>query len=157
MDVRGRESGMTLVEMLAVLAIVGVAAGATTLGIGAATRAPSVESEARRLSSRLQSVADEAMVSDRPVAFTWDARSYAFLSWDGRGWHIPGDDGHARHRLPTGVRLDLGRRAPPLLLGVDGSGVPAAIGLEAGPDGRGERWLVVYDGLSATPIAAPAT
>ena len=70
---------MTLVEMLAVLAIIGVAAGTTVLGIGAATRAPSVESEARRLSTRLQSVADEAMVSDRPVAFTWDAKSYAFL------------------------------------------------------------------------------
>lgn len=149
---RGDDSGMTLVEMLAVLAIIGVAAGTTVLGIGAATRAPSVESEARRLSTRLQSVADEAMVSDRPVAFTWDAKSYAFLRSDGRGWQAGEDDGHARHRLPAGIRLDMGRRTPPLLLGVDGSGIPAAIGLKAGDD----RWLVVYDGLSATPIAAPA-
>ncbi|ATE63533.1 GspH/FimT family pseudopilin [Rhizorhabdus dicambivorans] len=152
MESRGGESGMTLVEMLAVLAIIGVAAGATALGIGAATRAPSVESEARRLSSRLQSVADEAMVSDRPVAFTWDAKSYAFLDGDGAAWREGSDDGHARHRLPAGIRLDMGRRTPPLLLGVDGSGVPAAIGLKAGDD----RWLVVYDGLSATPVAAPA-
>lgn len=149
---KGDESGMTLVEMLAVLAIIGVAAGATVLGIGAATRAPSVESEARRLSTRLQSVADEAMVSDQPVAFTWDTKSYAFLSADGRTWREGQDDAHARHRLPAGILLDMGRRTPPLLLGVDGSGVPAAIGLKAGSD----RWLVVYDGLSATPIAAPA-
>jgi general secretion pathway protein H len=152
MESQGGESGMTLVEMLAVLAIIGVAAGATALGIGAATRAPSVESEARRLSTRLQSVADEAMVSDQPVAFTWDAKSYAFLRWDGRGWQTGEDDGHARHRLPAGVSLDMGSRRPPLVLGVDGSGVPAAIGMKTGTD----RWLVVYDGLTATPIAAPA-
>ena len=152
MTSRGAESGMTLVEMLVVLAIIGVAAGATVLSIGAATRAPSVESEARRLSSRLQSVADEAMVDDRPLALTWDAKGYAFLDWDGRGWRSPADEGHARHRLPAGISLDMGRRTPPLLLGVDGSGVPAAIALTTGKD----RWLVVYDGLTATPIPAPA-
>ncbi len=45
----------------------------------------------------------------------------------------------------------MGRRRPPLLLGVDGTGVPATIGLRAAND----RWLVVYDGLSASPIPAP--
>lgn len=149
---RGDEAGMTLVEMMAVLVIIAVAAGATVLGIGAATRAPNVEAEARRLSSRLQSVADEAMVTDRPLAFTWDAKGYAFLNWDGAGWREGADAAHARHQLPAGMRIDMGQRRPPLPLGVDGSGVPAAIGLATGP----ERWLVVYDGLAATPIPAPA-
>ncbi|MBO9379370.1 type II secretion system protein GspH [Sphingomonas histidinilytica] len=152
MQARGGESGMTLVEMLAVLAIIAVAAGATVLGIGAATRAPGVEAEARRLASRLQSVADEAMVSDRPVALSWDEKGYAFTGWDGRGWQTGTDEAHARHRLPAGIRLDMGRRTPPLLLGVDGTGVPATIGLRSGKD----RWLVVYDGLSASPIPVPA-
>lgn len=147
MQPQGGESGMTLVEMLAVLAIIAVAAGATVLGIGAATRAPSVEAEARRLSSRLQSVADEAMVSDQPVAFTWDDRGYAF-----QGSSSGNDEAQARHRLPAGIRLDMGKRTPPLMLGVDGTGVPASIGLRSGED----RWMVVYDGLSATPIPAPA-
>ena len=40
--------------MLIVLAIIGVAAGAVALGIGAATRAPNVEAEARRFANRLQ-------------------------------------------------------------------------------------------------------
>lgn len=152
MQPRGAESGMTLIEMLAVLAIIAVGAGATVLGIGAATRAPSVESEARRLSSRLQSVADEAMVDDRPLAFTWDAKGYAFMSRGAGGWTIDGDDAHAHHALPAGIRIDMGRRTPPLMLGVDGSGVPAAIGIAAGND----RWLVVYDGLSVSSIPAPA-
>lgn len=152
MELRGAESGMTLVEMLAVLAIIAIAAGATVLGIGAATRAPSVEAEARRLSTRLQSVADEAMVSDRPLALTWDDQGYAFQSWDGHGWQTGSDDAHARHKLPAGIKLDMGRRVPPLMLGVDGSGIPASIGVRTGDD----RWLVVYDGLAATPIPAPA-
>lgn len=143
---------MTLVEMLAVLAIIAVAAGATVLGIGAATRAPSVEAEARRLSTRLQSVADEAMVTDRQLAFTWDDKGYAFQSWDGQGWRTGTDEAHGRHRLPAGIAMDMGRRRPPLMLGVDGSGIPASIGLRTGAD----RWLVVYDGLAASPIPAPA-
>ena len=148
----GNESGMTLVEMLIVLVIIGVAAGASVLGIGVATRAPNAEAEARRLSSRLQSVADEAMVTDRPLAFTWDAKGYAFLSWHDGRWLEGKDEAHARHKLPGGMKIDMAGRRPPLLLGVDGSGVPAAIGLVTGP----ERWLVVYDGLAATPIPAPA-
>jgi len=150
---RGDEAGMTLVEMMVVLVIVAVAAGATVLGIGVATRAPNAEAEARRLSTRLQSVADEAMVTDRPLAFTWDAKGYAFLSWDGSAWREGEGEAHARHRLPAGMKIDMGRRRPPLLLGVDGNGAPAAIGLVTGP----ERWLVVYDGLAATPIPVPAT
>lgn len=148
----GNEAGMTLVEMMIVLVIIGVAAGATVLGIGVATRAPNAEAEARRLSSRLQSVADEAMVTDRPLAFTWDTKGYAFLSWDGAGWQEGKDEAHARHALPGGMKIDMAGRKPPLILGVDGSGVPAAIGLVTGP----ERWLVVYDGLAVTPIPAPA-
>ena len=66
------DAGLTLVEMLVVLAIIGVAAGAVTLGIGAATRAPSVESEARRFAGRLQAAADDAMLGDRMIALTVD-------------------------------------------------------------------------------------
>jgi len=143
---------MTLIEMMVVLTIIAVAASATVLGIGAATRAPGAEAEARRLSSRLQSAVDEAMVTDQPLAFTWDASGYAFLRREGGSWRESEDEGHARHRLPAGMKISMGRHVPPLLLGVDGSGVPATIGLVAGQD----RWLVVYDGLVATPVPAPA-
>ena len=150
---RGDEAGMTLVEVMVVLVIIAVAAGATVLGIGAATRAPTAEAEARRLSSRLQSVADEAMVVDRALAFTWDSRSYAFLDWEDGAWREGKDEAHARHRLPSGMRIEMAGRRPPLLLGVDGSGIPASVGLSTESD----RWLVVYDGLAGTPIPANVT
>jgi general secretion pathway protein H len=144
---------MTLVEMLVVLAIIGVMASAAALGLGAATRGPSVEAEARRLANRLQSVADEAMVDDRPRAVTWDDRSYAFLSWDGRGWREGADESHGRHRLPGSIRMDMGNRRPPLVVGVDGGGMPAAMAVRAESD----RWMIIYDGLSVTPLPAPVS
>ena len=64
------QRGFTLVEMLIVLAIFAVAAGAVALSVGSVTRAPSVEAEARRLATRLQAAADDAMIGDRTIAFT---------------------------------------------------------------------------------------
>ena len=138
------ESGLTLIEMLVVLAIIGTIAGATVLGIGAATRGPSVEAEAKRLASNLQLAADEAMVDDQRVAMIWDDKSYAFVR-DDRRIVVP------RHNLAAGIRMDMGDARQPLPIGIDGSGVPATAGLH----GSSDRWLVVYDGLTATTSPMP--
>ena len=99
-----REAGLSLVEMLVVLAIIGVLAGSTVLGIGAASRSSSIEAEARQLASRLQLAADEAMISGRSIAFVWDDAEYGFLLWDGEGWRPGEGEGFARHRLPPSRR-----------------------------------------------------
>ncbi|MHA6720820.1 GspH/FimT family pseudopilin [Sphingomonas sp. RS6] len=150
---RPSEAGLTLIEMLIVLAIIGVAAGAVTLGIGAASRKPSVESEARRLASRLQAAADDAMLGDRLVAFTADAHGYGFATIGTNGKLAPRtDDALAPHTLPGGITLTLDTR-PPVVLGVDGSGKP----LSATIDNGSQRWLVRYDGLTASAVPAPAS
>ena len=59
------QAGLTLVEILVVLAIIGVMAGATVLAIGAGGGGVRTETEARRLASRLELAADETMVTDR--------------------------------------------------------------------------------------------
>jgi len=148
---RASQAGMTLIEMLIVLVIIGVAAGAVTLGIGAATRKPSVESEARRLASRLQAAADDAMLGDRLIAFTAQAHGYGFATVGTNGKLAPRtDDAFAPHTLPGGITLTLDIR-PPVVLGVDGSGKPMAATIENGS----QRWLVRYDGLTATAAPAP--
>jgi general secretion pathway protein H len=144
------DAGMTLVEMLVVLAIIGVAAGAVTLGIGAATRAPSVESEARRFAMRLQAAADDAMLGDRMVALTVDESGYGFASVAADGTVPVGTPKLDPHRLPGGMTMILDTE-PPVVLGAEGSGKPLSAVIENGS----QRWLVRYDGLTATAQPAP--
>lgn len=153
MQATGGEEGMTLVEMIVVLAIVGITAGAAALGIGAATRGPNIEAEARRLADRLQLAADEVMVSDRPLAFTWDKKGYAFVAWDGRQWRSGGSEGLERHDLPGGMALEPKTAPRPVPLGIDGMGVPVAVRLK----NKAESWIVAYDGLNVTALQAPAS
>lgn len=150
---RASQAGMTLIEMLIVLTIIGVATGAVTLGIGAANRKPSVETEARRLAARLQAAADDAMLGDRLVAFTAEPHGYGFATIGPQGKLAPRTDAAlAPHTLPAGIVLRLDTR-PPVVLGVDGSGKPIGATIENGS----QRWIVHYDGLTATAAPAPAS
>lgn len=142
----GDDRGMTLIEMLVVLAIIGVIASAVVLGVGAATRGPSVEAEAQRLADNLQTAADDAMIDDRGVVMIWDEKSYAFVR--GEGQAAP-----ERHQLAAGIRMDMGAARQPLAIGIDGSGVPATAGLKSASD----RWTVAYDGLTASAMPVPVT
>lgn len=142
------ETGMTLVEMLVVLAIIAVMAGAVSIGIGSVTRAPSVETEARRLATRLQAAADDAMLSDRLIAFTAQKHGYGFATMTPDGRMIARqDDALGFHKLPGGMVVTL-TVMPPVILGVDGSGRPITATIEGG----NQRWLVTYDGLTATAV-----
>lgn len=142
---------MTLVEMLIVLAIIGVAAGAVALGIGSATRAPSVESEARAFAGALQDAADDAMLGDRMVALTVTDSGYAFASVEADGSIPRGTPQMRAHTLPGGMAMTLSVR-PPFILGLDGAARPLVATIEA----RGQRWIVRYDGLTASAAPAPA-
>lgn len=144
------EAGMTLVEILVVLAIIGVAAGAVVLGIGAAARPPSVESEARRLAERLQLAADDVMIDDRGLAFQWHGDGYGFLLRTPGGWRAGEDEGLAYHRLPGSMALSVaGVKKGVRPVGIDGAGQPFSARL----DSTAGRWLVAYDGLTVSVSA----
>lgn len=146
-----RDSGMTLIEMLIVLVIIGVAAGGVALGVGVATRAPSVETEARRLALRLQAAADDAMLGDRIIAFTVDKNGYGFAAVARDGSMVPLGDALAFRRLPGGITVHIDV-APPVMLGVDGNGRPLTATIENGE----QRWVVRYDGMTASARRAEA-
>ncbi len=144
---RPHEAGLTLVEMLVVLAIIAVGAGAVSLGIGSVTRAPSVEAEARQLATRLQAAADDAMLGDRMVAFTVEEDGYGFTAYTPQGLAEPISRQLDFHRLPGGMVMTLSA-TPPILLGTEGGGRPLTATIESG----GQRWIVAYDGMTATAI-----
>jgi general secretion pathway protein H len=147
-----KEAGFTLVEMLIVLVIIGVSASVVALSVGSLTRAPSVESEARGLATRLQAAADDAMLGDRTIAMTVDAHGYGFAVMKGRELVPLEDKGLAFHTLPAGMVMTLDAR-PPVILGVDGSGQPMSAMVESGR----QKWIVTYDGMTATAAEAPKT
>lgn len=140
---------MTLLEVMIVLAVIGIAAGAISLGIGAASRGPSVRAEATRLAERLQLAADQAMVDDRGVALVWDATGYGFALFDGAPRRGTSLDPLDRHHLPAGIRLDFPRREPivPVMAGDRGAALSARLT-------QGDTvWDVRFDGIAAKAVA----
>ena len=150
---KARRSGMTLVEILVVLAIVGVMAGVVTLGVGLGDRGLGVESEANRLADRLRLASDEVLTTRRPLQLAFDAQGYGFVRGEGQADRVV-DALAERHALPDGVRMvGLGVTSP-VTIDPDGAQPVAAFGRAKGD----RRWRVEFDGLNAvaTPVAADA-
>ena len=141
-------SGLTLVEVLVVLAVIGIVGSVAVLSVGPTARSSTLQAEAQRLAASIQRASDEALIADRAAALSWDESRYAFVEWDGeaRRWQ-PRQEASA-HELPDDM-----------ILAAQGGEAPAAIGEAAGPlqftltEGA-RSWRVSYDGLNA--VAAPA-
>ena len=131
------EGGLTLVEVLVVLAIIAVASAAAMLSAGGGA-GRSVDAEARRLALALQRASDDALVAARPATFAWDARRYSFAGADGAG---------EPRVLPEGVSLASTAQSPVEIAG-DGLGPPLELTLSSGGDARTVR----YDGLNAALV-----
>lgn len=153
MRVVGREAGLTLVEMLVVLAIIGIASGVAVLGFGAG-KGVNVEAEAHTLASKLRLAADISMVTDRRILLAWDTRSYSFLGWDataGRWAPETGTSLGGRHELPAGFALAIPGTSP-AALAADGTGQ----GIDATISNGGRRWQVLFDGFAAVAVPVKA-
>lgn len=141
------QRGMTLIEILVVLAIIAITASVTILSIGSDGGVRG-RAEAKRLEARLQLAADQMMVGDRPVAMTIAPDGYGFVERDGRsGQWRPFDDPVLgdRFALPEGMRLRASGEDAILALGADGAGRPFTLTLE----GQERRWTIAFDGMTA--------
>lgn len=145
--VRRAERGMTLVEILVVLAIIAITASIAVLSIGSDGNLRG-RAEARRIEARLQLAADQMMVGDRPVAMTVAERSYGFVERDDRsGEWRPIDDRvlGAPFDLPDGMTLAAAGSETVFPLGADGAGRPFSLTLEW-KDGASK---IAFDGMTA--------
>lgn len=106
---RRRQRGFTLVELLAVLVVIGIALGMVSLK-AAPSQAQALQGEAQRIALLLQLARDEAIVRNRQVAFEADPERYRFLVRDERQWQAVTDSDLLRERAfqraPVAISID---------------------------------------------------
>lgn len=89
--------GFTLLELLVVMAIVGI-----TLGVVSLNAAPDgqqvLQNDARRIALLLQLARDEAIVRNRAIAFEAEAERYRFLLREENSWQVLTQDDLLRER-----------------------------------------------------------
>jgi general secretion pathway protein H len=135
--------GFTLLELLVVLVILGVAAGLVVLQLGGDERA-TAEREARRLAGALEHAAAAAQWRSEVLGISADGDGYRFWrrSDDDRWLALTGDDVLAAHRLPPGIRV--------IPVAYAGTPVPSDAILPFRPSGRNEPYAIAL----ATPTSS---
>lgn len=150
MRCRKGSHGLTLIEMLVVLAIVGVMSSLAVIGLGSGGKEQNVQSEAQRLALSLQAASDEALTSDTPIIFRWDSRGYELTPapLDSRSRREVTSSPVSRHQFSQNVTLSVAGAESPVVLGD-----PATPLLDIVLASEGVRWRVEYDGLNAVATA----
>ena len=113
--------GFTLVELMVVLAIIGIALGMVSFN-AMPDAAQNLQAEARRIALLLQLARDEAIVRNRLVAFEADSDNYRFLVRNETRWDPVTTDDLLRERPFKGGPVKLSIDPPSA-----GAGTPMRI------------------------------
>ena len=140
-------AGFTLVELLMVVAIIGLAAGAVVLSVP--DPRPSVAEDAERFAARLSRAREEAILSNRPIAVDATAAGYDFMVFDGAAWSAL-DEGPFRPETWTAGTTVVPSAAPVRIV-FDPTGVadPAAMTLTREHHSR----TIAVDGAGEVTLA----
>jgi general secretion pathway protein H len=107
---RAANSGFTLLEILVVVAIIGIITTMAVISVNVLGRDRQLDEEASRLQAVLLQVRDDAMLEGRDVGLRLDAHGYDFLRYDTRyqRWQpVIGDVLLKERVLPDGVEAQL--------------------------------------------------
>lgn len=111
---------MTLIEILAVVVIIGILATIAALAIGVAGDDRELDTESRRLADAIELLQEQAQLEGRDYGLRVETSQYEFLRFDGfeRSWRaIEGDPWLRPRRLPPGLVLELQLEDRAVLLG----------------------------------------
>jgi len=102
---RSSRRGFTLLELLVVLLVMGLAAGLIGVLVHPDERAL-LRLEAERLAQLLDLAAVESRLTGKPIAFTADISKYRFWRWrDDAGWLEAREDSLRARSLPPGMAI----------------------------------------------------
>ena len=73
---RADDSGVTLIEILVVLALIGIGAGIVSYALPSGANARTLEQEATLLAARLTNVADRSLVAGETYRVIWQSEAY---------------------------------------------------------------------------------
>ena len=138
-----RERGFTLVELMVVLFIIGVASAAVVMTARSTDR--DARDEAEQLAARLAALRDQSILQSTPMAFAIRPSGYSFEVRADGVWRPLQEKPFASQEWTRGTSASIGG-ARQLRVAFDSTGLPsssAAIGVK-----RGDR--VVTVNLSAT-------
>jgi general secretion pathway protein H len=135
------QSGFTLLELLVVLVIIGIATSVAVLALPKSTQG--LEDDAVRLAVRLDAARARAVALQAPVRLVIDAQGYQFLGYTRGEWKaLPAPLDEQRFALELEVAV-VG--AP--WLGPEPVGEPFSVALKSPRDGS--QRIVSSDGVSA--------
>ena len=107
---RRGERAFTLIEILVVLVIIGILLAVALLSFGILSDDDDMTREARRLSSLIQLVSDEATTQGRDFGLEFMTAGYRFVEYDpllDQWFEVIGDDYLVQRDLDEGVEFEL--------------------------------------------------
>lgn len=124
-----RQAGFTLIEVLAVLVVIGIAAAVVSFSIGSGSRPLQVKSSARQLYSSINLAAEEAVFTNKQFGLRFDIEydgadqfySYEWLQYnpEEKVWLSVQAEEFAKQSLPIAVILKIEVEKQDIIIGGD--------------------------------------
>ena len=151
-NTRRADAGVTLIEILVVLALIGVSAGVVMYALPSTSQTRNLNQEAALLTARLNLASERSLINGQYYRLNWVAQGYSFEAWSGGDWHeavtAPLSEAHS---LDPGMTLTDESSGPKGGVEISPDLMPSGatlVRLRISTDAR-ERYIT-FDGASAT-------